>query len=66
MVVARVWNKQLNDPWSEPLDFFTPHPSGMNALFADGSVRRVGMSVSLPVLQAMATRSGGELEQLPD
>jgi prepilin-type processing-associated H-X9-DG protein/prepilin-type N-terminal cleavage/methylation domain-containing protein len=66
MVMARVWNKPLNDPWSEPYDFFSPHPGAMNALFADGSVRRVTTSVSLDVLRAIATRSGGEAETIPD
>ncbi len=60
MVMARVGNKPLNDPWSEPLDFFSPHPDGMNALFADGSVRRIRTSIALEVFQAIATRSGGE------
>ena len=61
MAMARVWNKQLNDPWSEPEDFFSPHQGVMNMLFADGSVRAVRLSASLDVLQGWATRSGGEV-----
>jgi prepilin-type N-terminal cleavage/methylation domain-containing protein/prepilin-type processing-associated H-X9-DG protein len=60
MPMARVGNKPLNDPWSEPYDFFTPHRTGMNALYADGSVRWVKTSTSIDVFQAIATRAGGE------
>jgi prepilin-type processing-associated H-X9-DG protein len=60
MPMARVGSKQLNDPWSEPFDFFTPHPTGMNALFADGAVRWVRTTLSIDVFQAIATRAGGE------
>src|SRR5207248_7386901 len=47
MPMARVGAKSLNDPWSEPYDFFTPHPSGMNALFADGSVRLIRTTIAI-------------------
>jgi prepilin-type N-terminal cleavage/methylation domain-containing protein/prepilin-type processing-associated H-X9-DG protein len=60
MVTARVGRKPLNDPWSEPDDFFAPHPGVMNAAFADGSVRPFRVGGSLDVLQAAATRAGGE------
>ena len=59
-VTARVGNKTLNDPWSEPDDFFTPHPGTMNAVFADGSVRTIKMGIDPVVFQATATRAGGE------
>ena len=36
------------------------HPAGFNAALSDGSVRTIKYSISLPVLQALATRSGGE------
>ena len=39
MPMARFYTRPINDPWSEPYDFFSPHPSVMNTLFADGSVR---------------------------
>lgn len=61
MVMARFNNKAINDPWSEPYDFFTPHFSGvMNIVFADGSVRQFYPSTSVDVLRAIATRAGNE------
>jgi prepilin-type processing-associated H-X9-DG protein len=66
MVTARVGNKSLNDPWSEPDDFFTPHTGVMNALYADGSVRAVSIGVDPVVFQAVATRAGGETLPLPE
>jgi prepilin-type processing-associated H-X9-DG protein len=50
----------LNDPNSDPEDFFTPHTGNAMFLFADGSVRPVRTGISLSVLQAIATRNGGE------
>jgi prepilin-type processing-associated H-X9-DG protein len=37
------------------------HPTGVNASFADGSVRFVSNTISLTVWQAQATRGGGEV-----
>lgn len=65
MAMARFYNKWINDPMSEPFDFFTPHPSGMNLLYGDGSVRPASVSVSIDVLCALATRAGGEIVDLP-
>ncbi len=59
-VLAHVAIHTLNDRNSDPEDFFTPHTGGGNFLFADGSVRLLNTSVSLIVLQALATRNGGE------
>jgi prepilin-type N-terminal cleavage/methylation domain-containing protein/prepilin-type processing-associated H-X9-DG protein len=66
MVMARIGTKSLNDPWSEPYDFFSPHAGVMNALFADGSVRPLRPSTSLDVLQAVATRNGNETVGYPE
>jgi prepilin-type processing-associated H-X9-DG protein len=66
MVTARFGYKDLNDAWSDPYDFFTPHPGSMNALFADGSVRALRLGTSLDVLRALATRAGGETATLPE
>jgi prepilin-type processing-associated H-X9-DG protein len=66
MPTARVGRKPLNSPWSEPYDFFTPHPGVMNALYADGSVRTIRTSVDLAVFQAVGTRAGNETLELPD
>ncbi|HZT80002.1 MAG TPA: DUF1559 domain-containing protein, partial [Gemmataceae bacterium] len=61
MALARVsGRRQFNDPWSEPYDFFSPHPTCCNFLFADGSVHALSMSMDLGVLRALATMAGGE------
>jgi prepilin-type N-terminal cleavage/methylation domain-containing protein/prepilin-type processing-associated H-X9-DG protein len=61
MVLARIsGRRQLNDPWSEPYDFFTPHSQAGNFLFADGSVRPMTMMMDLGVQRALATIAGGE------
>lgn len=66
MMLARFNNKLVNDPWSEPYDFFSPHPASMNVLFADGSVRPIRFAVPIEALRALATRDGGESENLPE
>jgi prepilin-type processing-associated H-X9-DG protein len=60
MVLARVGNKPLHDPFCEPYDFFSPHASVMHFAFADGSVHPIRATVSVPVLQALATRAGDD------
>lgn len=60
MPLARVGRKRLNDPWSEPYDFFSPHPSVCNFVFSDGSVHGVKLMTSVAVLQALASRNRGE------
>jgi len=37
------------------------HPGGLNLLMCDGSVHVVADSIALPIWQALATRSGGEV-----
>ena len=41
--------------------FGSAHPSGFNALLADGSVRQIPYSVSLPVFQRFSSRNDGEV-----
>jgi prepilin-type N-terminal cleavage/methylation domain-containing protein/prepilin-type processing-associated H-X9-DG protein len=60
-VLARIGDKPLNDPNSDPDDFFSPHPDGINFLMGDGAVRFVRFSVDRATLRAMATRNGDEL-----
>jgi hypothetical protein len=60
MPVARFWNHEVNSPWAEPLDFFSPHQTLLYSLFGDGSVRPLRITTSMDVLCAIATRSGGE------
>jgi prepilin-type processing-associated H-X9-DG protein len=66
MPMARFNNKQINDPWSEPYDFFSPHPTSINVLFGDGSVRSISLSTSMSVLRSLSTRDGGEADTLPE
>lgn len=61
MALARIGSKTLNSPYCEPYDFFTPHPNVCHFLFADGSVHGLALTTSLQVLQALATRNGGEV-----
>jgi len=61
MVMARIWNKTLNSPNSEPYDFFSPHGQVVHFLFADGSVHPLSIATNLTVLQALATIASGEV-----
>jgi prepilin-type N-terminal cleavage/methylation domain-containing protein/prepilin-type processing-associated H-X9-DG protein len=60
MALARVWSKPLNSSYSEPYDFFSPHGSVVQFVFADGSVHALSTGVDLAVVQALATCAGGE------
>jgi hypothetical protein len=61
MVLARMGNRSLNSPLSEPYDFFSPHGDVVYFAVADGSVRGVSGSVDVEVLHALATRAAGDL-----
>jgi prepilin-type N-terminal cleavage/methylation domain-containing protein/prepilin-type processing-associated H-X9-DG protein len=61
LVSARVARRQINDPFSEVYDFFSPHQGVAMWLFADGSVHRLNNDVDLSVLNALCTRAGGEV-----
>jgi prepilin-type N-terminal cleavage/methylation domain-containing protein/prepilin-type processing-associated H-X9-DG protein len=56
----------LNGPNADPEDFFTPHTGNAMFLFGDGSVRPVRTRINLSILQALATRNGGEVINLDD
>jgi prepilin-type N-terminal cleavage/methylation domain-containing protein/prepilin-type processing-associated H-X9-DG protein len=60
MVMARIGNKSLNDVNAEPYDFFSQHAGVTPFLFCDGHVTHLKHSTPVPVLQALATRDGGE------
>ena len=45
--------------------FGSNHTSGLNFVMADGSVRFISYSVSVPLFQAAATMQGGEVNSLP-
>lgn len=61
MVMARMGNRTLNSPLSEPYDFFSPHNEVGFFVFADGSVQTLTSSVDLDVLHALATRAQGDV-----
>jgi prepilin-type N-terminal cleavage/methylation domain-containing protein len=65
-VMARIANRTLLDPNSEPYDFFSPHTAVVHFVFADGSVHALSSTVSIPVLQALGTIAGGEPMSLSD
>jgi prepilin-type processing-associated H-X9-DG protein len=55
---------ELNGPNSIPAhadQFWARHPGGAQFAFADGSVRFIKERRPLPIFQALATRSGGEV-----
>ncbi|MGL4423151.1 MAG: DUF1559 domain-containing protein [Gemmataceae bacterium] len=66
MSMCRIGNKPLNDPFSEPYDFFSPHARVVNFVYADGSVHGLTGNTSNAVLRALATREGGETNALGD
>lgn len=61
MVLARIGNRTLNSPYSEPYDFFSPHIGKVFFAFADGSLRDLSTETDIQVLHALATRDSGEL-----
>jgi prepilin-type N-terminal cleavage/methylation domain-containing protein/prepilin-type processing-associated H-X9-DG protein len=56
LMMARIGNRPLHNPYSEPYDFFAPHDGVCHFLFADGSVHALSISIEPVVLQALATR----------
>lgn len=58
--LAHIDVETINDRRGDEEDFFSPHTSVGLFLFADGSVHSISFSLSLPTLQALATRDGGE------
>lgn len=59
--LAHIDVETINDPRGDPEDFFSPHTRVAMFLFADGSVHSIPFSLSLPTLQALSTRDGGEV-----
>ncbi len=53
-------------PWSDLYykrlgSYGSEHPGGCNFVMADGAVRFVSDSISLPTIQALSTKAGGEM-----
>jgi prepilin-type N-terminal cleavage/methylation domain-containing protein len=61
MVLARIGARLLNDRYSEPYDFFSPHGGVVQFVFADGAVHALRTTLDIKVLQALATRAGDEV-----
>jgi prepilin-type N-terminal cleavage/methylation domain-containing protein len=62
MTLARIGGrKALNDPYSEPYDFFSPHFKLVNFVFADGSVHALTSTMDLVALRGLATYASGEV-----
>lgn len=49
-----------NNPINHVDDFWSRHTSGVNFLFADGSVRNINNAINPVVWEALGTRAGGE------
>jgi prepilin-type N-terminal cleavage/methylation domain-containing protein len=64
--LAHTGSHTMNDPSADPDDFFTSHTGIGLVLFADGGARGLRKGVSLPVLQALSTRNGGEVINCSD
>lgn len=63
MALARPSDGLLNNPYSSPYDFYSPHPGTGNFLFADGAVRSLAFTVPPATWRALASRAGGEAVQ---
>lgn len=54
-----------NDKHQHFDDFSSYHPAGAHFLVGDGSVRMINNEIDINVYQALSTRAGGEVAQLP-
>ena len=58
-------NTLVPDMTAKGIGYFaarSSHPGGVNAVFADGSVRFIEDAISLDIWRAMSTRAGGEVD----
>jgi prepilin-type N-terminal cleavage/methylation domain-containing protein len=59
-VLAHTGSHALDDPESDPDDFFSLHKGGVHFLMGDGAVRFLKSTVDFDVLHALSTRAGRE------
>jgi len=64
--VVGVADHAPNDPHHHFDDFSSNHPTGVNFLLGDASVRRFDNSIDVIVYQSLCTRAGGESAGVPD
>ena len=64
--VVGVADHAPNDPHHHFDDFTSNHPTGVNFLLGDASVRRFDDSIDVSVFKALCTRAGGESAGVPD
>jgi prepilin-type processing-associated H-X9-DG protein len=64
---AKTPTGQFYDPtdWSNAYSFHSRHPSGLQFVFADGSVTFIADNIDIPTYRALATIQGGESVQKP-
>ncbi len=55
----------FDDLWSNDTSFGSNHPGGCHFLLGDGSVHFLSENTQLRILQALATRDGGEVVEIP-
>jgi hypothetical protein len=60
MALCRVGNRALNDGYSEPYDFYSPHAGVAMFMMMDGSVRSIAHSINLQTLRHLATRANDD------
>jgi hypothetical protein len=61
MPLVRIGLKPLQDTFAEPYDYFSPHKEVIGFVWADGSARFISTKIEPQLLQALATRAGGEV-----
>ena len=66
LLVVGVADHAPNDSHHHFDDFTSNHPTGVNFLLGDASVRRFDDSIEVEVYKALCTRAGGESASVSD
>ncbi|MFL5331190.1 MAG: DUF1559 domain-containing protein [Gemmataceae bacterium] len=61
LVMARTNPFPMNQFYSSPYDFYSPHPTSAMFLFADGSVHALKFTLPASIWEALGTRAGREV-----